>query len=302
MIARIVQRRSLRYDDGADASLDRPAHVRSASAVRFYDGKLFIAQDDAHFIAVVDAATFATTSIPLPAVDGRRQLGPDTGMKKRKLDLECMEVFDGVVVALGSGSLPNRERAVVLRDAGDVVVVDVAPLFALIRAALPPCELNLEGMCRAGSRVKLFQRGNGAGCVDAVVGVDADAFRAFVVEGAPDPPAVLSVERHELGVVEGVRLTFTDACARADGAVVVCAAAEASPNAVDDGTVFGCALGVLGRTLGPILDESGARYTGKPEGLALDPRDPSRAWIVVDPDDPAMPALLLTLALGAPLE
>lgn len=322
MSARIVARAQLRYVEGPEPSLDRPGHVRAGSGLRYVDTvagpRLVVAQDDASFLAIVDPATMSASSIALPAgPGGKRLFGDDRGNKKDKLDLECVETFtyEGrpLVVALGSGSLPARERAVLARlDRGlaSVDVADAHALFAALRAhpLLANVELNLEGMCRipatstSSARVRLFQRGNGGGALDATIDVDEEAFLAFLHGVAQRPPPLLDVRAHVLGEVNGVRLTFTDACAR-DGKIFVTAAAEACPNAVDDGEVVGCAFGVWQQReerwqLDAIRDEGGARWIGKPEGLALHPTDPTRAWIVVDKDEPSAPAELLTLTLS----
>lgn len=315
---RIVARARLRYEEGADAALDRPAHVRAGSGLRYVDTvagpRLIVAQDDASFLAVVDPATMRATSIALPpGPGGKRLFSDERGNKKDKLDLECVESFthDGrsLVVALGSGSLPPRETAVLaLLDKGvaTVRIVNASALFASLRSLplLQGAELNLEGMCRvpATGRVRLFQRGNGGGAIDATIDVDERAFLAYLHGGAVPP--LHDARAHVLGDVGGVRLTFTDACSRGDQ-IFVTAAAEACPNAIDDGEVVGCAFGWSSGASGAsgawvfrdILDEGGARWIGKPEGLALHPTDLTRAWIVVDKDDPSVPAELLTLTL-----
>lgn len=110
MSARIVARAQLRYAEGPDASLDRPAHVRAGSGLRYVDTvagpRLVVAQDDASFLAIVDPTTMRATSIALPAgPGGKRLFGDDRGNKKDKLDLECVEAFTyesrHLVVALG---------------------------------------------------------------------------------------------------------------------------------------------------------------------------------------------------------
>ena len=334
--ARIVARAPLRYTEGADAALDRPAHVRAGSGLCVVETprgrRLLVAQDDAAFFALVDVRPPPrVSSIALPAPDGVRLFDERRGNKQDKLDLECVAVFAGsgdgdgdgpLVIALGSGSSPKRERAVLARvdrEPAEVRVVDAHALHAHLRAhpLMQGAELNLEGMGRlrrdegdtrgdtAGDTVRLFQRGNGAGGVDATFDVDARALLAFLA--APDatrgpPPPIVDARRWDLGRVQGVRLTFTDACAvrGPDGGahVAVTVAAEDSPNAVDDGVVVGCALGLLGEPLAPIVDEAGAPFVGKPEGLAFDPDDPTRAWIVLDKDDPDVPCELLTLAVA----
>jgi hypothetical protein len=108
----------------------------------------------------------------------------------------------------------------------------------------------------------------------------------------------------DLGVVDGVRLTFTDATRARDGRLVVLAAAEASPNAVDDGEVVGTAIGVFGGdtpTMYELLDEHGQPLRDKVEGIALDVQDADVAWVVVDKDDPHAPAELLRVHLSGVL-
>jgi hypothetical protein len=113
------------------------------------------------------------------------------------------------------------------------------------------------------------------------------------------PPVLRDARRWDLGSAPGhpgVKLTFTDACAVGDDIVVI-AAAEDSPNAVDDGAIVGCAFGVLGGALAPITDIDGSVFVGKPEGVAIDPLDRAHGWLVVDKDDATAPAELLEIAV-----
>lgn len=317
LTARIVARTPLLYSAGPDAALDRPAHVRAGSALAYVPTprgpRLVVAQDDAHFLAIISVDTLgipvAVEALTLPAgPDGARTFDDLPGgrrNKQHKLDLEAMVLFDErarpLVAAFGSGSSPARERVVLLdpnHEQPSVRVVEVPAFYAAVRAhpLLADAELNIEGAALVGPRtLRFFQRGNGTGGVDATFDIDAQGLRAHLEEGAPLPPWT-SAHRWELGEVQGVRLTFTDACAL-DERILVVAAAEASPNAYDDGEVVGCALGILGEPLAPIIDEQGAPFLGKPEGLAVDPAVPGRAWLVVDADDPHTPSTLLTIAL-----
>ena len=134
------------------------------------------------------------------------------------------------------------------------------------------------------------------------------------------PPAPSDAVAHELGTAGGGRLNFTDACC-GHGRLLVTAAAEASPNAVDDGAVVGCALGAFDGVafrMPPLVDADGAVFVGKPEvgarasllrraaasrlcrrqGIALDARDASRAYLIVDKDDETAAAELLVVRLG----
>jgi len=164
--------------------------------------------------------------------------------------------------------------------------------------------------------LRLFQRGNGAprdgrAPVDATCDLAWDAVRAWLDDPTRPLPAPTKVTRYALGEAGGARLTFTDAAAHPEraGAVFYLAAAEASPDTYRDGPVSGCALGLIepqpdgtARARYASLTYAGtdAPVVEKPEGLALDPRDPARAYVVLDPDDPGIPSRLCVVSLEGP--
>ncbi|OGQ24069.1 MAG: hypothetical protein A2138_11290 [Deltaproteobacteria bacterium RBG_16_71_12] len=327
--ARVLSRRQLRYTDGADASRDRPAHVRAGSGCAFVDvpgvgRRLAVVQDDARFIALVDAHGNRVECLDLPAGKGGvRQFDKLRGNKMDKLDLEavCALTVDGspALLAIGSGSAAPREVLVLTRFTKDGPVVEELPahaLFARLHAAraFAGSELNVEGMALIdeahggahGGTLRLFNRGNGAADADGpAVDATCDLPLRALFAHLRDPlthaaPAPTNVVEHQLGAVDGTRLTFTDATATPHGLLFL-AAAEASPNAIDDGEVKGTAVGLLrpdgSRVLVPLLDERGRPLTDKVEGIALDPAQPGKAYLVVDKDDPGAPAELLVVAL-----
>ncbi|HYW49377.1 MAG TPA: hypothetical protein VE861_02160 [Gemmatimonadaceae bacterium] len=112
--------------------------------------------------------------------------------------------------------------------------------------------------------------------------------------------------QYDLGAIDGIDLGFTDAIRVGRTTVLYTAAAEASDDAASDGDVGGSALGVIPNDRRQparwtqILDEKGEPFAGKVEGLVLDPRQPSRALVVVDVDDWSRPSELCELALGGP--
>jgi hypothetical protein len=109
---------------------------------------------------------------------------------------------------------------------------------------------------------------------------------------------------YELGEVAGVGLAVTDAVALPDGRVLLSAAAEDTPNAVDDGPVVATALALADadgvQAVAPIPEPGGQVH--KVEGLALRTVDGPevRLLAVVDDDDPERPSteLELTAVLG----
>ncbi len=155
-------------------------------------------------------------------------------------------------------------------------------------------QLNLEGACVVGDRLRWFQRGNfAAGTSTACVDVGlAELLAAVTGAIAVDRVEVGDVRRYDLGAVGGVALAVTDAMSVAGGRVLVSAAAEDTPNAVDDGPVVGSALALLddeGVLAITAIPESG-RGAPKVEGLTVHATtvDGLRLLAVVDADDPTV--------------
>lgn len=317
--ARVVWMEPLRYTMGANAELDRPAHVRSGSGLAFVSASdLVVVQDDASFLAWVNGDTGEVRATTLDhAPHGARQFDSGRGNKMDKLDLEsCVVVHDDGVrrlLAFGSGSAKGRDSIVLVDDLEgrrEARIIDASRLYDAFRAhrEFSGSELNVEGVALVGEALRFFQRGNGAATehsvpVDATVDVSLAALMCFL--DAPETAAVPPLSNacvFDLGELNGVRLTFTDAAVR-DGLVFFLAAAEASPNAVDDGVVEGVVLGCIdGPRIRwtPIVTKNDAVFRAKAEGLAFDPSDPSRAWVVLDHDDPSRPSELCALTLEGP--
>lgn len=303
---------ALRFDDGSP--------VRAASAIAPFGSGWLIAQDDA-----THAAWWRDDEVtPLrlfPPVDGHDLFCDETGTKRLKPDLEAACAVDVAgtpgVLLLGSGSLPNRTRAALVREdtaAPCVNTADLAVLYDLVGRALgvPEARLNLEGACVVDERLRWFQRGDRRrGVANASVDVDLATLLAAIL-GDTDPTTVPigGVRRYNLDVLDdrsgdngGVPLGITDAVALADGRVLVCAAAEDTDDPVEDGPVSAAALAVLSGSevaAWTLLPADAAGRIPKVEGLAILTESPDRVELlaVVDADDPsvASPALHLTLS------
>lgn len=314
--ATVRARHPLLYTSHADAALQRPDHVRAASGLAWLNGRLIAIQDDASFVAVIDVGSGAVDAIALPANPrGERVFDTERGNKSRKLDLEACTpaVRDDVsgVLALGSGSSPAREQLVWLSGDGDpehAQLIHTPRLYAALRANSRFCtsELNIEGAVLVGDRLRLFQRSNGTPHAHARHCASCDLSWPMVcallaAPGTAPIPPIENVRQYDLGTIDRVRLTFTDASLRDAERVIFVASAEGSPNAIDDGTVVGTALGVIDAEgharLCALLDEHGTPITDKAEGIALFLGDPDRAWLVFDPDDHRRPATLAEVEL-----
>ena len=303
---RVVSWRDLRYSDAARLGEDRPQHVRAASGLAISGGRLAVVQDDAAFIAMVARDDVSAIVLPRGA-GGRRRFEVALGNKHEKLDLEsCISLGDDLY-AFGSGSSPARERIVHLGYA--TRVIDAAPLYRELRSEVGG-EINIEGVAAVGGELWLFHRGN-TGPNDrgpTIVRFPREPLLGWL-GAARGLPEALGSMRFDLGSAarasgEGsVRFGFTDAVGVGDRVFYI-AAAEDSPNAIDDGLVLGSQLGVIepgqgGRVvrMAPLSVEGHAL---KAEGLTFDPANPRRAWVAVDPDDTDVPSRLYEIELVGP--
>lgn len=327
LAARVIRRLPLRYARGADATLDRPAHVRASSALCRVGDALVVLQDDAAFLGLVDADTGLVSDLPLPAgPGGRRVFDAARGNKADKPDFELAFELGGRVLAMGSGGLPARQGALTWRPpaAPRGLEIPAAPKLrslprlyrALAELAAGAGTLNLEGGARLGDRVYLANRGGdrfGAlpaqVTADVLLALDAAALLALCADPTSGPlPQIVGheVELGELG--DGARLRFTDLSPRGDGSLWYLAAAERTTSFYDDGEVAGSALGVIELASGggprrlryaPIFDERGELAGDKVEGVCAGAA-PDRLWAVTDPDDATRPGELLELSLRGP--
>jgi hypothetical protein len=285
--------RALRFDDGTP--------VTAASGIAPLGDGWLVAQDDATIAAWRRPGSVTPVRV-LPPVEGHDTFTADRGTKLLKPDLEvaCPAEVDGepAVLLLGSGSSDRRTRGVVVRLENDEPVVsamELGPLYVRVadRLGIPASQLNLEGASRHGATLRWFQRGNlAAGVRSASVDVPLAGLVAAVLGRAPSG-AVTIGHRHvyELGEVDGVGLAVTDAVALPDGRELLSAAAEDSPDAIDDGPVVASAIVLVrGGTvldLAPIPEVDG--HVHKVEGLALLRVEEHRVHLlaVVDDDDPS---------------
>ena len=290
--AEIIERRPLVFDGEAPWP-----HVRAASAIAVLpDKRLIIAQDDTSYLAEVGARVVA---LPLPIDGGRALYDARDGTKKDKPDLEAAAMLGlDQLLLFGSGSTPKRERiAVIPVPSGTARIVPLPSLYEALRAAVC-APLNIEGAAALGSEMRLLQRGNGAGGVDAVLSVPL-AWLAVQLSSArpPSDPPPVAIQRWDLGDLAGCRLSFTDGHAEGKDLVFL-AAAEDSPDTFDDGVVTGSVIGRLSDEEAwwtPLRWASGEIARIKAEGLA--PAGGDRFFVTTDPDDPDSPSELLTIRL-----
>ncbi|HEY9880089.1 MAG TPA: hypothetical protein V6D29_16660 [Leptolyngbyaceae cyanobacterium] len=311
----IVQRRiPLFYYQGADSGIDRPAHVRAGSSLSWFSNQLVLVQDDANFLVLINPQTFKAEAITLPAGEaGLRQFDDQRGNKRFKLDLEaCTTVSTAngeLFLAFGSGSTARREQILMVQesDPNRFTLSQAGKLYAQLRACtqFSGSELNLEGAFYQAGQIRLLNRGNGAPQgqslpINAVGDLSWSELAAYLQNPESQPAPVLhNVCQYELGSLNGLGLSFTDATSTSTG-VMFSAAAEASPDATSDGSVSGSVLGILDANPPRWVElrtPDGALFTEKVEGICASRESGQRLFVVVDADDPERPCELCEVEL-----
>lgn len=265
--------------------------VRAGSALVRHEHRLLLAQDDDYTLFWLDPTTDPVTAeaIPLRAESGAMA-------KSAKPDFEAATLLpDGRVLVIGSGSAAPR-RAVVLLDpaTGGFEVHDAGAVYDLVGEAVGH-EINIEAVLPVDGGLLLFHRGN-SGPGNVTIDLEVDV-------AEPATARSRTVTRWDIGTVPGangeVALTFTDADIDAIGRHWYIAAAEDTPNAIDDGPVVGAAIGIVDSGSGrwtAIREADGAISCRKYEGLVVD-EDLRGAWVVTDPDDEELVAELCRIEL-----
>jgi hypothetical protein len=271
-------------------------HLSAASGLVCTHGRVYVIGDDEHHLAIFDDAH--TPGRTLRLFGGDLPSGAKA-RKRRKPDAETLALLPSgrALLALGSGSRPNRCRAalIALDARGQPQVpprpIDLAPLHAPLRARLG--DLNIEGAFFCGDEFVLLQRGHRGGAPNASVHYRAADLLAWL-DGRAREPAALHVREHRLPQVQGVALTFTDGAALADGRWLFSAVAEATDDSVADGACVGSAVGLMSargalKALWRLPDHD------KVEGIALRERGGGAIdlALVTDADDRRVPSRLL---------
>jgi hypothetical protein len=317
LAATVMSKVPLYYTEGADASLDRPKHVRAGSSLAWFGNRIAVIQDDANFIALIDSKNRQVDALSLSVGEGGlRQFDDLRGNKRFKLDLEaCLTISSPtgkVLLAFGSGSKKRRDSVVRVSSAsGAIDLVHASELYHRFQTAkaFSGSELNIEGAVFIDGWVRFFNRGNGEARegllpLDATCDVLWSELEAYLKD--PDnlnAPELHRIVQYDLGTLNNIRLTFTDATATDRGLLYV-ASAENSPDAITDGSVTGSVIGVLDETKGcrwtELRDTDGGPFCAKIEGICADRNLEGRVYVVTDADDPARPSELLEVALAGP--
>ena len=286
-------------------------HLSAASGLVRSGSTLYVVADDELHLGVFEDAVAA--GVP-PAPGHLLQLlegdlpRDAVQRKKAKPDFEALAHLPplpgcaaGALLALGSGSLPQRETAVLLAlaDAGQLhgrkTIVSLSALYAPLRKRF--ADVNIEGVWVANGELHLLQRGNKGDARSACIRYDWNVAAPWLVGLRTQPPAIQSVQVLDLGAVDGVPLSLTDGVPLQGGEWMFSAVAEDTRDSVVDGVCVASALGVVAAD-GQVRCLMRLQGAPKVEGIAVQTDGGDwRVTMVTDPDDPAVASQLLTVRL-----
>lgn len=287
-------------------SKKRAPHLAAASGLVCIGNSLYVVADDEHHLGVFSASDSAPGDL-IRLFDGTL---PEKYKKRKaeKPDLETLTTLPpfegyphGALLALGSGSTPNRETGVLLeldsrgRALASPRRIDLSALYDDLRLQLE--SINIEGAVVLGNDFYLFQRGN-KGSANALIRCELNPFLNDFAKGdAPRLNRAADIHVVELGDIDGVPLCFTDGAALPNGKLLFTAAAEDADNSVDDGPFKGSAIGIVNASCKvERLENLDPAY--KVEGVTAElGAGGIRVRLVTDGDDASMPAWLLTAVL-----
>ena len=270
----------------------RTLEVSAASGLVLRDGSFHIIADDenALFVFKADDALRRIALLPgdLPAQHKAR--------KAQKPDFEILvDLGNHGLLAMGSGSRPTRERAVLIDGHEHTSVIDTSLLYARLRDRFP--ELNLEGGVLLADDLVLLQRGNRSDKRNALIFISKHDLESALVSlqfAVTRAPHIVDLD---IGGHDDIPWSCTDLALLGDGDLLASAVLEDTGNAHDDGACLGSALVRIG-PVGTLRWHRRLDTTAKVEGVAV---DDETVWLVSDADDRAVPSQLLRAAARHPL-
>lgn len=270
-----------------------PAHVSAASGVVRRGDFVYVIGDD-----LLELAVF-------------RQSAPGPGELVRvleesddKRDVEALTVLPpfeghayGALLGLGSGSAPGRDLGFVCALAadgslaGDPAHVDLGPLYRRLGESIDG--LNVEGACVMGDDLWLLHRGNRGDETNVVAELPLDGvMRSLRGDLTIDGHELGGMRSYDLGALDEVPLTFSDATPIAGDVLVFTASAEA-----EGGEIRGSVVGTIGLD-GDVRRLRTIDRRFKVEGVHASVDTGVMDFVFVcDQDDPAAASPLLSAAM-----
>jgi hypothetical protein len=224
-----------------DLDGDDPAHLCAASGVVRRGDFVYVIGDDLPALGVFRAGNPEPGTLR-PMFDGERLTG--------KPDLEALTLLPpfegapfGALLGLGSGSAEGRDRGFVWAleadgsPHGDSRTVDLGPLYRRLGEEVE--HLNVEGACVMEDHLWLLHRGNHRETTNVVAELALeDVMASLHGDLTIDVDELANIRSYDLGALDDVKLTFSDATPLDGRVLVFTASAEGDDNAIH-GSVVG---------------------------------------------------------------
>lgn len=279
----------------------RLPHLSAASGLVRTKNRLYVVADDELSIGVFDAAHEKPGEL-IRLLPGELPLDP-VERKDKKADFESLLLLlpfpgfkHGALLALSSGSKKKKRHVSALLPlaknssvSGGAVPFDLMDAYEPLHKEFP--RLNIEGAIVHGGELRLFQRGNKKDRTNAILRCTlAPVLEALTLGRGIGALELLAIVPVELGDLDGVPLSFTDAAVLSNGNMIFSAAAEDTDDAVDDGPCNGSAVGIVSPN-GNLVALERVSEKLKLEGVAaIENGDSVDLLLVSDADDANVPA------------
>ncbi|MEW6776103.1 MAG: hypothetical protein AB1405_07410 [Bdellovibrionota bacterium] len=277
----------------APSSPGRLAWISAASGLVKVGKSLYVVADDELSLGIFEAEGEKPGKL-LKLFDGELPLDPKA-RKKEKPDLEGLALLPGGLLAVPSGSKPNRCRGSFIplasdgKPSGSPQDVNFSKLYEKLSKEIKA--LNIEGAAVLGEKLILLQRGNSASGENLLIELDLEKILKAIGSKQPLPDAIRSITSCDLGKLRNVPLSFTDACPLPNGRLLFTAAAEQTDDPYLDGPCEGSALGIIEKNRIAWIEE--IKGTEKVEGVwAVERENEWEVLMVTDGDEAGKPATL----------
>ncbi len=286
-------------------------HLSAASGLVQMGGRCYVVADDEHHLGKFKIS--GNDPVKLRRMfDGDLPTDPQQ-RKAAKPDLETLCPLPatprhphGALLALGSGSAAARHTGLVMAfnaqgklGKGDDLVtqrLDLRTLYAPLHTEF--ADLNIEGCFVDGDVLHLVQRGHQGNARSACIHLHLPQVQAWMLDEENTPPSPSRIIPIDLGDIDGIALTPTDACALPGGNWLLSAVAENTVDSVQDGPSLGSAIAILSPQ-GRVLRLHRLHGAPKVEGISVEVTGKQlNILMVTDADDPAVASQLLNVALG----